>query len=403
MDRADVGYQHFFCTKCGVQLRAKASQASRQRPCPKCGTVLVVPPSVVSPSVVPPSVVSPAAGDTYAIREMPDEGHAGEDYAGAGHAGLGHTAGGYVRTGRRLERVPSARPKLPRWPLVQGVFSFLLTPGAIVCWSMLSFMGTLLFSLLLAAFALGQIATAATWLGSMAFLTISFFLGLLFALINAIFCLTILQESAAGNHVIEEWPNLTTLEYLGEVFILINSMLVTVVAALLVTYPLAGLGLLKAFSEVVCIVILFPVVLLSMLEAGSCLAPISLSVLQTICRSWRSWLVFYAESFVLTFGLLGYIALLSVVPPLLDDICQPKILTLLDILILMLFYAMVFVIVFGVPMALAEMIYFRLIGRLAWVCDEDSRRELAEEEAAEEEAERHGKAAEIRPTPVDDF
>ena len=44
------------------------------------------------------------------------------------------------------------------------------------------------------------------------------------------------------------------------------------------------------------------------------------------------------------------------------------------------------------------MIYFRLIGRLAWVCDEDSRRELAEEEAEEQRG-----ATEIRPPPVDDF
>ena len=53
------------------------------------------------------------------------------------------------------------------------------------------------------------------------------------------------------------------------------------------------------------------------------------------------------------------------------------------------------------PAVLLEMLYFRLLGRLAWVCDEDSRRELAEEDE-EEEAE-NAEAIEIRSAPVDDF
>jgi len=407
MDSPDAGYRRFFCVSCGVQLKAKASTAGRQLPCPKCGTVLVVPltvvpPTVVSPTVVPPTVVppyehsgpvQPVAGDTYEIREMPEAtGHAGVDHACEGNADGGNGAGGYG--GGRLERVPSARPKPPRWPLARGVFSFLLEPGAIICWSMLSFMGTLFFSMLLASFALGQIRLPVTWMGSMIFLAVSFALGLLFAIINAIYCLTILQESAAGNRVMEDWPGLVILDHLAEAFIFINSMLISAVVAWLIASPLAGFELLRAFCEAGCFVVLFPVVLLSMLEAGSCLMPISPAVFQAMRRSRRTWLVFYIESFVFAFGLLGYLVLLGFLLPLLADYCKVEITIPLILLAVAL----------GVgPAILLEMIYFRLIGRLAWVCDEDSRRELAEEKAAEEEAEKQREATEIRPPPVDDF
>ena len=52
----------------------------------------------------------------------------------------------------------------------------------------------------------------------------------------------------------------------------------------------------------------------------------------------------------------------------------------------------------------AVMLYFRLLGRLAWVCDERFRQMQAEEEdEAEEETSEEDESPEIRPTPIDDF
>ena len=403
MDKPDALCQHFFCVSCGTRLKARASKAGKQLPCPKCGTALVVPRAG--------ELTTPAddatGGDIYGIRAAEEEQRpmlsphehsgpvrpaAGNDAVENGAVEKGAEGNGEGRSG--LKRVPSVRPMPPRWPLVRGVFSFLPDPGAVVCWSMLSFMGTLLFSMLLASFFLGQIPTPGTRLGSLLFLVMSFLVGLLFVLTNAICCLAILQESAAGNCMIEDWPSLALLDHLGEAFIFINSMLITVAAAWAVTYPLAGFEPLREFCEAGCFVVLFPVVLLSMLEAGSCLVPVSTALFHTIRRSWRTWLVFYVESFVLAFGLLGYIVLLGILLPWFADYFNVEITMPMFLLAVAL----------GVgPGILFEMIYFRLIGRLAWVCDEDSRRELGEEEAAEEGAGKRPETTDIRPPPVDDF
>ena len=60
----------------------------------------------------------------------------------------------------------------------------------------------------------------------------------------------------------------------------------------------------------------------------------------------------------------------------------------------------------GVLMVLSQLVYFRLLGRLAWVCAEDMRALEAEDEEEDEEEDRDDEEDAppgIRPTPVDDF
>ena len=90
--------------------------------------------------------------------------------------------------------------------------------------------------------------------------------------------------------------------------------------------------------------LLFPFLLLSALEAGSPLTPFSLPILMSLRHHGRAWLAFYGQSIALFAAcwLIGLV-LWTVLPAL----------ALLPI---------------GVVLASTLMIYFRLLGRLAWHC-----------------------------------
>lgn len=426
---SNVDYRQFFCMSCGAKLKAKAAKAGKELPCPKCAAVLVVPGSPASTPANSPAWGAPTAGETYGVREAEAElrpmispgehsgpvrpvsgnatnaGNGSESYAisdmsaarGA-DANMQETAAEVTddddedgkRKHRGLIQEPSVRPTPPRWPLVQGVLGFMLEPGAIVYWAIFSMLGTVCASLLAVALVLGQTRNAATWTGSMLFGTTAFMLSIGFLILNSITCLAILQESAAGNKKIEEWPGMAVFEYFMEAFFVINSLLGAVAIGWFLSYPLAGIETARATVEIVCFVAFFPILLLSMLESESFLVPVSLPVYAGIRRSWRTWLVFYIESMLMTFGLLAIVGLMIF---LLDHYSAHVTIPI----------ALMAVAVCVAPAVLLEMLYFRLLGRLAWVCDEDSRRELAEEEAAEEEEEENAEETEIRSTPVDDF
>lgn len=388
MENPQAALRQFFCSSCGVQLRAKAAMQGRLLPCPKCGATVTVP-RFDSARSLDAAQWNENAEDTYAIRDShsppvelmnggrdTDENAVAEEDSG----------------GEKTPAILSARPQPPPWPLLQGVFSFWAQPAAWIYWFTLSLLGTFLFSLLLGSLALMNIPSPATWMGSVIFMSISFVLGMLFVVFNSINCLAILQESAAGNRVIEDWPGLMVFDLLGESLAFVNSVLIAVAVAWLITYPLAGQETVRAFCEFLLIILLFPILLLSMLEAGSFLLPASAAVWQSLLRSWRTWLMFYAESFLLAFAFMAYLAILAFCAARYVQDITPSTALLLVAL--------------GVgPGVFWEMVYFRLLGRLAWVCDEDSRRELAAAEEAEEKAEEQESetAGEIRQTPVDDF
>ncbi len=431
MSMPDADFLYFVCISCSAKLKAKAAKAGKELPCPRCATVMVIPNSPASspasstasspasspansPASSPNSAVD-RSGDTYGIRAAEKDlrpaiaphQHSGPVLPVSGNTTISDTAtesyaisaadAGRTKTeepedGQRKHRgliqEPSIRPTPPRWPLLQGVLVFLLEPGAIVYWSVLSFLGTSCVSLLAMAIGLSSISSAPTWLASMSLYGITAAVGALLVMVNASCCLTILQESAAGNRAIEDWPGLAIIDYLLETFYIVNSVLISAAIVWFLSYPLAGFGIARDFFVVGCFVMLFPVMLLSMLEAGSCLSPVSLAVYAGMRRSRRSWLVFFIESLILAFGLLIYLELL--------DFLLYKYSEHITISIVFMTVAMAV----G-PAVLLEMIYFRLLGRLAWICAEDSRRELAEE--AEEEEQENAEVTEIRPAPVDDF
>jgi len=122
---------------------------------------------------------------------------------------------------------------------------------------------------------------------------------------------------------------------------------------------LPGLGIARALESAgiagwpsvwISLVLIFPVSLLAMLETGSPLNPFSLPVWRSLLYAWWAWGLFYVETTVLI-GVLGGLALLAAI------------------------YVPAMGMVVAAPLLVATlMIYFRLLGRLAWRCGEGAAR-----------------------------
>lgn len=351
---ADRAHVAAVCSVCGTRLDATEDQVGRHLECPDCST-----PILVTPRPEPaPRLDSPAArGEEYGVGQPAES----PDYQPEIDARLSRT-----RPGESLEHAERlglvrTRPAPPRWPFFSGVFTFPIYRNSWPHWIGLSMAATaviplLFFAAMLLAFPGAGWLAAAPWIFGMVFFVVACFFGVIWAAVTSAFLLAILQDTAAGADEVEDWPNPLSTDWVQECFYVINSFSLSVLCGVPIAQilgyhnPAGWLGLPAA------VFLIFPVILLSMLEAGSPLKPVSLPVWQSLAARWRAWAVFYVEAAVLAvafFLLLGPSLLLP---------------WLLAIPLL------------AAGLVAALMIYFRLLGRLAWCC--------ADRAAEEEERER---------------
>jgi DNA-directed RNA polymerase subunit M/transcription elongation factor TFIIS len=233
------------------------------------------------------------------------------------------------------------RPRKP--PTFGRMFTFLADSEAGILWLMLSMMAAIL---VFASFesieallseAQGPLATfpmiivcavcaiaAVLWFGAASMIG-----------------MTILEETAAGTDKIEEWPNITVVVSAEGVAIGFGFGVSGSVGYLLGQIPRV-VGWPEWLGIPIGVFFLFPVVLLSLLERGSLVNLFSLTIGQSLLTKSRVWAAFYIQS-----------ALLWSAFFIIDFPCA---------LLLGAWSA----VVIGPWFTAIWMIYFRLLGRLAW-------------------------------------
>jgi hypothetical protein len=176
--------------------------------------------------------------------------------------------------------------------------------------------------------------------------------GFVTLLMTSVTFLTILQDTAVGRDVIDSWPEGFFVDWLADGFYIVVSLFLAALPGVLLgqlalcagmvasLYSAAGLAgsALSAF-------LLFPILLLSSLEAGSPWNVHSPRVRRSLTLLPRGWIRFYILS-----GALISLAVLAVLLHAFDSFVVQLVATTL--------------------VALAGMVYFRLLGRLAWCCRE---------------------------------
>lgn len=240
------------------------------------------------------------------------------------------------------------RPKLPRVPLVQGVLSMLLCEAILVRWIILSISLTIVIWLL--SFALLPVYSQyqVVALAGLVF-------GVLWAMSIAAIWIAVLIESSDGNDRLHNPPDMLFYDWFGNlIYVAVASAIAGVpfgvIAVPLVEWLRGDLGAwLPGGAATGGWLFCFPIVLLSMLEQGSPLAILSPRIVGSLVRQPMAWLLFYAETALLVAGsAMAVFAAVKLSPWLMLAV--------------------------GPTAVALSLLYFRLLGRLAWWLAEEVRK-----------------------------
>jgi len=340
---ADRSYVAVECPLCRTLMHAPEDQVGREIDCPDCGRSVVVPPP--KPPRPKPDVMA-GAEEAYAVGaavEVPRRDpllfrprwHAGYDLPAA-------------RDRAEISLV-HVLPDPPRWPLLSGILSFPFYSGVRVRWFALS--AGLLVVLLLGWGAYGGgMGSVAGFSGfgagilGLVLMGAAVLVGMIWTVVAWGCLLTVIVDTAAGADRIENWPEAVFLDWACDAFFVVNSLALSTAVALGIDLMLQAAGLSDPPTLAAGMFVLFPIVLLSMLETDSPLKPLSVPVWCSLWRNAGAWLVFYLETALLTASI--------------------------GVLLSLSFHVSIVV---GLPVAAvllvgASMIYARLLGRLAWCC-----------------------------------
>ena len=270
-------------------------------------------------------------------------------YLPTGRDGLTRTVGEQALRDAERELAERERGEagLPGAPLWTGVFHFLPDPSVI---TRLVIAGASVGIVLWMGFSVVELAhskSPVAQFGGVALSIISLLLTVICFAYIAISCLTILQETAAGNDRIESWPESSLVEWLAESLAVLMAVFFSITPGMPVLWtsnwtgmPLSTCWLFVGIS----LYMFFPIVQLSILESSSLTTPVSQLILNSLRNESLLWFTFYMITFAI--GLLVAITLTALRPET----------------------PMLLLIVVGIFWVFASFMYFRLLGRLAWAC-----------------------------------
>jgi DNA-directed RNA polymerase subunit RPC12/RpoP len=342
------------CPRCNTMMYGTKDQIGTSLFCPDCGA------SIVVPAPAPPRALIDVTTDCYAL--------AGGDAAAAKEP---------VRSPppRVAEKPPVARrperqftpyfrhPLLPRQPFLTGTFAFPFGAEArahtlvLACWAIAT-----------AWLAQQSIQLSkeydprSQFVGAM-LNGLSMIVALLFAGFAAASGSAVVRDTAGGSSQATSLPNVDFMSWFGDLVYIFNALCASLAPGAGLAWLLAQNGHSAEAVAPVVLFLLFPVVLLSMFEVDSPWGLISWPVCRTLWQAWRGWAAFYATSAALvTAATLVSTAIVSAKG--LDGM-----------------------VIVAPILTVAGLIYFRLLGRLAWYCTDRTRRlaEAAEEERPEVE------------------
>ena len=304
-------YVPVVCGTCGTRMHAAVEEIGHELFCPDCGRGTVVPPPQPQRRKRTPWVeddgdqwtlgaaAAPPPLELFAPLRQTNEdenNHEDGDDAGAdGALGLFHD-----RTLYSVRRLP------PRHPFLTGIVTFPLYPGCWPRWLVLSLWLATAYGLWMHAatsvpFAMMMglagmpamlLALLATFAGGVALIV-----WIIFASVQL---LAIARETSAAADRIEQWPEPPWLDWVADSLYVINSLVVAALPVSIVSWAAGAAGERVVLSLAAAGVLLWPVVMLSMLEAGSRCALLTATVVRSIAAAPWAWVLFYVQTTAVT-------------------------------------------------------------------------------------------------------
>jgi len=331
------------CSLCQTRMHAARDQAGEMITCPDCGTPMVVPRPETTPK--------PGGGEPVGRVESRDSVKARRVGIAPGDGGAADEAdGGGIARVRRAG---------PRWPLVRGIVSFLwyeaTWPRLIgLTFGLLVVLFPVLWSVSLMKTPVAGLANAAPLVGAMVLLGVGGLCCTMWAVVASAFLMTIIQDTAEGSDRVEDWPEAIFADWAGDILFFFSSVCVSILPGVAFVQISGYIGPLSGLIVPASALLLFPVVMLSMLEGSSPLSVLSFTVLRSLFSTSWVWILFYLETAVLVAAFVFFAAQVfrSLGP---WGLYLPAALSVAVL-----------------------MVYCRLLGRLAWCCGPEHR-ESAEE------------------------
>jgi DNA-directed RNA polymerase subunit RPC12/RpoP len=336
-----VAYQTHFpviCPLCHTRLHATLDQVGGKMVCPDCLTTITIPPP---PEKLPE--IDPMEGAessyTYSPPIRPPEFQPIFEYAWTKDLDDPETP--RPRSESRLVRAKT-RPSIGAFFF--GIVEFLFYPRVWSRWLVFAAIGGLQGCCAIVAAFFGQIDAPV-----LQFLTVVFGIGLELLSLGLIFVtsaslVAITVDTAAGNDRVENWPEGPFVDWLFDGLYILNALTVAVLLPAGLAWLVRGQGFDSVLSAAISAYFLFPIVFISMLEQGSVMSPISPPILRSLRSACWAWALFYVETgvFLPSAGVFTVTIALLLGP-------------------------------FGIGVAMSllvatTIVYFRLLGRLAWVC-----------------------------------
>ncbi len=336
------------CPFCAARLEIGEDRAGRSMTCPFCKGQVEV-----------PKPHAPRRHPRYQ-REYDLEEDNARPHGALASGGMLTEADIAALEEEEAPRKKKRRPKM-EWRLFVGGFGFPWTQGAVMRWLLLGLWATVAGWLGYTAFALGigqaldegnMVETIVAVIAAVAATAA----GICCFAVAAIHGLTILLETTAGNDRMESWPNVILfLDWVHDLWFIFNTAALSLTLGLGIGWLLPGLFGGREATVAATVFFVFPILLLCTLETDSAFLPVSPVVFASLGKHGIAWLAFYLQAV----GLLA--AAVFVYYPVWQ--LQPSLAIPLTAL---LFAAVV-------------MIYFRLLGRLAFYCSVEPEPEEVEE------------------------
>ncbi|MBN2578461.1 MAG: hypothetical protein JXB10_05670 [Pirellulales bacterium] len=351
------------CPRCKVRIAVPRTSAGTSRQCPECRTDFLITQKMLGlPRKIDPANVSeddlqidldssPDDGDEYALAAPPPSppeeaafGHREDEDAESSDA---------VRPEEDLEdQEPTpatwAPTTPPNWGLfVSGLGSFLgnggiWMRGIPLGFSFFSALWLVGYGLFLGRAPAAGFMSFGAWAGSLILCCFGGIIGLMTLASAAAFAVAVVRDTAEGLDVVESWPSGFIVDWGQELLYVGAALLWGLVPGGIasVLLPQGWRAVAYGFGEAV----FFPLLLLAAVDAVTPALPSSTAVWQSPFRRPSVWLMFYALTIPLAIVIAG--------------ICLAAFITANFIFCL----AAAAVFIFG------WMLYFRLLGRLAWYC-----------------------------------
>ena len=251
-----------------------------------------------------------------------------------------------------------ARRELPQMPLLVGTFTFPFRPE--VLWQ--SGYLTIGFAIIIGI--LEVIFFLPSWRYFLPFYAILVVGGVIWFSGAASYCLSIAMDTANGSEEAGNSPQQSIPERVGESF----HVLMGVIPAVAVGGAVARFTGIGTGGTVILVLgslwLFYPLFQLSTLDNQTPWIPVSLGVARSLAKAPEAWGLFYVLTGALAVAIVAWALLLQMIPILRVPL-------------------------FCFPTLLAAVLYYRLFGRLAFVC-ECRTWEAGDEDEEEEEEDRHG-------------